>query len=77
MKTITSRATVYLDPDLHKALKLKSIETDHSVSDLINEAIRVSLLEDAQDLAAFRERAKEPALDFEQQLKDMKKRGKL
>ena len=77
MKTTTNRATVYLDPALHKALKVKSIETEHSVSDLINKAIRVSLLEDAEDLAAFKSRAKEPTLDFEELLKDMKKRGKL
>ena len=77
MKTTTNRATVYLDPALHKALKVKAIETEHSVSDLINEAIRASLLEDAEDLAAFRERAKEPTMDFEQLLKDMRKRGKL
>ena len=77
MKTTTNRATVYLDAALHKALKVKSIETEHSVSDLINEAIRVSLLEDADDLAAFKSRDKEPTLDFEELLKDMKKRGKL
>lgn len=77
MKTMPNRATVYLRPDLHKALKLKSIEADCSVSDLINEAVRVSLLEDAEDLAAIRARAKEPAIDFEQFVKDMKRRGSL
>lgn len=77
MKTRNTRATVYLNADLHKALKIKSVETDHSVSDLINDAIRVSLLEDAEDLAACDARLKEPSLDFEELLKDMKRRGKL
>jgi hypothetical protein len=77
MKTMPNRATVYLRPELHKALKLKSIETDNSVSDLINEAVRVSLLEDADDLASFRARAQEPSLDFEQFVKDMRRRGAL
>jgi hypothetical protein len=77
MKTRSRRSTVYLEPNLHKALRLKAIETDQSVSDLINEAIRVSLLEDAEDLAAFSERAKEPNLDFESVLKELKRRGKL
>ena len=77
MKTSNTRATVYLNADLHKALKLKSVETDHSVSDLINEAIRVSLLEDADDLAACDARIREPSLDFEELLKDMKRRGAL
>ena len=77
MKTMNRRSTVYLEPDLHKALRVKAIETEKTVSDLINEAIRVSLLEDAGDLAAFSERAKEPNLDFESVLKDLKRRGKL
>jgi predicted transcriptional regulator len=75
--TASNRATVYLDPDLHKALRIKAVETDHSVSDLINEAIRHSLREDAEDLAAFRQRAHEPTLDFEQLVQGLKKRGKL
>ena len=54
MATLTHRATVYLDPGLHKALRLKSVETERSVSDLINEALRRDLAEDADDLAAFR-----------------------
>ena len=57
----TRRATVYLDPDLHRALRMKAAETDQSLSDLVNAAIRQSLLEDAEDLAAFDERATSPA----------------
>jgi hypothetical protein len=71
------RATVYLDAELHRALRLKAAETDYSLSELINNAVRQSLLEDAQDLAAFDDRAHEPNLDFGQLLKDLKRRGKL
>ncbi len=71
------RATVYLDPSLHKALRLKAVQTEHSVSHLVNTAVRRSLAEDAEDLAAFDARAKEPNLDFEDVLKDLKRRGKL
>ena len=71
------RATVYFDPTLHKALRVKAAQTDHSVSDLVNTAVRRSLAEDAEDLAAFDARAKEPNLDFEEMLKDLKRRGKL
>jgi len=77
MKTMNRRSTVYLEPHLHKALRVKAIETDTNVSDLINEAIRLSLLEDAEDLAAFSKRAKESNLDFESVLKDLRRRGKL
>ena len=71
------RATVYFDPSLHKALRLKAAQTEHSLSDLVNAAVRRSLSEDAADLAAFDARAKEPNLDFEGVLKDLKRRGKL
>lgn len=73
----TKRATVYLDPTLHRALRVKAAETDQSLSDLVNDAVRQSLSEDAADLAVFEARAREPALPFEDVLKDLKRRGKL
>ena len=71
------RATVYFEPSLHKALRVKAAHTDHSLSELVNAAVRRTLAEDADDLAAFEDRAKEPALSLEEVLKDMKRRGKL
>ena len=71
------RATIYLDPTLHRALRVKAAETEYSVSALVNAAVRLSLREDAADLAAFKQRAREPALSFEAVLKDLKRRGKL
>jgi plasmid stability protein len=73
----TKRATVYFDADLHKALRVKAAETERSVSDLVNEAVRSNLAEDAEDLAAFRKRAREPTLSFEDVVRDLKRRGKL
>jgi hypothetical protein len=75
MSTLTKRATVYLDPALHKALRLQSIETSRSVSDLINDAIRDELAEDARDLAVFDARANEPTVDFEDFVKGLKRDG--
>ncbi len=71
------RATVYLNADLHRALRIKAAETDQSLSELVNAAVRQSLLEDVDDLAAFDERAHEPNLEFETMLKDLRRRGKL
>ncbi|MGB7621892.1 MAG: CopG family transcriptional regulator [Terriglobia bacterium] len=71
------RATVYLDPSLHRALRVKAAETDRSLSELVNAAVRRSLIEDAEDLVAFDARAREPNLAFEGVLKDLKRRGKL
>lgn len=77
MSTLAKRATVYLDPGLHRALRLKALETSRSVSELLNEAARRALAEDQEDLAAFRERAREPLISFEAALKELKRRGKL
>ena len=71
------RSTIYLDPDLHRALRLKSIETSRSVSDLVNKAIRDSLAEDAEDLAAFDHRASEPLMSYEAMIKRLKKDGRI
>jgi post-segregation antitoxin (ccd killing protein) len=71
------RSTIYLDPDLHRALRLKSIETSRSVSDLVNKAIRNSLAEDAEDLAAFEQRASEPLISYEAMIKRLKKDGRI
>jgi len=75
MSTLTKKATIYLDPVLHKALRLKSVETARSMSDLVNEAIRNELAEDADDLAVFDARKKEPTLDFEDFVKELKRNG--
>lgn len=77
MATLDKRATVYFDPMLHQALRIKAAETNRSLSDLVNEAIRHSLAEDAEDLAAFEERAAEPALVFEDVLKKLKRDGRI
>jgi hypothetical protein len=77
MKDVPRRSTVYFDPEVHRALRLKSAETDRSISELVNEAVRLGLREDAQDLAAFEERAKEPSIRFADAVRDMKRRGRL
>jgi hypothetical protein len=77
MRSLQKRATVYFDSQLHRALRIKAAETDQPISKIINDVVRLSLAEDAEDLAAFEERAKEPNLSFEAVLKDLRKRGKL
>ena len=77
MKTSQKRATIYFDPDLHRALRLKAAEADRTISDLVNEAVKLRLSKDAEDLAAFEQRAHEPNLPFEDVLKDLKERGKI
>jgi len=73
----SKRATVYLDPDLHRALRVKAAQTDSTISVLVNEAVRRNLAEDAEDLDAYRARGEEPSRDFGLVLKDMRRRGKL
>ncbi len=73
----TKRSTIYFDPEIHKALQMKSMETAQSISDLVNEAVRSSLAQDIEDIKAFRERRKEPVVSFEDVLKKLKKDGKI
>jgi hypothetical protein len=77
MKSLQKKATIYLDSEIHRALRIKAAETDRSMSELVNEAVKLRLAEDADDLAAFEERAAEPNLPFENVLKDLKRRGKI
>jgi plasmid stability protein len=73
----SKRATVYFDPDVHRALRLKAAATDRSVSEMVNEAVKRALAEDAEDLEAFETRRDEPSVDFEAFLKSLKRRGKI
>jgi len=76
-ETAQKRATVYFDPFLHRALRLKAAETDRSISELVNEAVMAALAEDAGDIEAFEVREKEPDYAFEDVVKDLKRRGKI
>lgn len=69
------RTTVYIDDDLHRALRLKALEVDKTVSQLINEAVRGSLGEDAEDLEAFKKRTREKTIPFDEAVKNLKARG--
>lgn len=71
----SKRATVYFDPVLHRALRLKAAETERSMSDVVNEAVRALLAEDADDLAALDARAAEPTVSYEALVRSLKDEG--
>jgi hypothetical protein len=71
------RATVYLDPEIHRALKLKAASTDQSISEMVNEAVRLALADDAEDIEAFEERVSEPDVGFDTFVKSLKRSGKI
>ena len=77
MDTKAKRTTVYFDPGIHRALRLKAAETDQSLSDLVNQAVREVLFEDAEDLEAFESRVREPSVSFAEVVTGMKRRGEL
>jgi len=77
MNQALRRSTIYLDPDLHRALRIKAAETDRSISELISDAVKSALAEDVDDLQAFEERASEPDLLFETVVRALKADGKL
>ena len=72
MSESARRSTVYFSPDLHRALRIKAAHTQRTVSDLVNDAVRMALREDQEDLAAFVERQSEPVMTYEALLKDLK-----
>ena len=77
MATLSKRSTIYLDPALHQALRLKSLETSQSMSEIINSVLKEALSEDAADLEAFEKRANEPLLSYEEMIKKLKKDGRI
>jgi hypothetical protein len=77
MASDSKRATIYFDPYLHKALRLKAVETSRSVSDLVNDAVREALSEDAEDIAAFDDRVNEPLISYDEMIKQLKADGRL
>ncbi|MFU8833451.1 MAG: CopG family transcriptional regulator [Wenzhouxiangella sp.] len=77
MPDAPKRSTVYFDPQLHAALRLKAAHTQRSLSDLVNDAVRAALAEDQEDLAAFSDRVAEPTMSYEALLEDLKARGKI
>jgi len=77
MNNPSKRSTVYFDPEIHQALRLKAAFSHRSVSDLVNEAVRAALLEDQEDLATFEKRVSEPTITYEELLSDLKAHGKI
>ena len=77
MSEETKRSTIYFDPELHRALRIKAAHTRRTLSELVNDAIRNALREDQEDLAAFDERSVEPEITFEELLNDLKAHGKI
>ncbi len=77
MKNSTKRATIYIDSELHHALRIKAAEIERPISEIVNEAIKYALLEDSIDLSVFEQRRTEQLLTFEEVLKKLKKNGKI
>lgn len=77
MSDLSKRSTVYFDPDIHHALRVRAVNTQQSVSEFVNEAVRRALREDQNDLSAFDERVAEPVISYEALLNDLKSHGKL
>ena len=71
------RTTIYLEPNLHKALRLKAVAISRSVSEIVNSAVRLTLSEDAEDISAFEERDREPLISYEEMLKRLKQDGSI
>ena len=51
MSNLSKRSTVYFEPDIHQALKMRAASAHLSVSELIDEAVRLLMREDQEDLS--------------------------
>ena len=71
------RATVYFESDVHRALRLKAAALDRSISDMVNDAVKASLAEDAEDLASFSDRSKDKSVSFDTFVQGLKRRGRI
>ncbi len=77
MGALSKRSTVYFDPEIHQALKLKAVSAESSLSELVDEAVRLLMLEDQEDIASITDRVGEPVITYEALLNDLKKHGKI
>lgn len=77
MSETLKRSTIYFDPQIHTALRLEAAHSNRSMSDVVNDAVKLALAEDQEDLAAFEERANEPVLSYEELLNQLKAHGKI
>ena len=77
MSNLSKRSTIYFEPSIHQALKLKAAATNVSISDLIDQAVRLLMSEDQEDLASVADRVREPEISYEAMLNDLKKHGKI
>lgn len=77
MAELSKRSTVYFDPAIHQALRLKAATNHSSLSELVDEAVRLLMREDQEDLAAINQRANEPEMSYEAMLDALKHDGKI
>ena len=77
MSNLSKRSTIYFEPNIHQALKVKAASSHLSVSELVDEAVRLLMSEDQEDLAAFSDREHEKEISYEALLNDLKKHGKI
>lgn len=55
----------------------KAEQNQCSVSDVVNDAVRILLIEEQEDMAAIEERASEPVISFDDCINGLKANGRL
>jgi hypothetical protein len=73
----SKRATIYFDADFHRALRLRAAACNRSISDMVNEAVRMTLAEDADDLRDVEQRQEEESIGFEEFVNSLRKSGRI
>jgi len=77
MSSLSKRSTVYFEPSIHNALKMRAASSDTSISELVDEAVKLLMKEDQEDLAAIRQRSNESEISYEELLNSLEADGKI
>jgi hypothetical protein len=73
----SKRATIYFDAEVHRALRMRAAACNRSISDMVNESVRITLAEDADDLEDVDQRQAEESSDFEEFVSSLRNSGRI
>lgn len=77
MANLSKRSTIYFEPSIHQALKMRAASSNTTISELVDEAVRHLMLEDQEDLQAIKDRVEEKEISYETMLDELKADGKI
>ena len=75
MRSNDTKTTLYLSPNVRRALKKRVVDTNQTMSEYVNRAVAFAIAEDLEDIEAIEERRNEPTESLDNFLESLKKDG--